>query len=919
MKETFTHKVLDILFSTKTMIILFATLAIGAAVATFIENDYGTSTARVVVYNHLWYEIVLTLSIINLSGIIYRRKMWRQKAKFIFHISFVVMLIGAAMTRYIGYEGIMHIKEGQTQSQMVSLEPYFQVNIEHDGKKYYAEFQKEFGALGDNSFNYNVQFADKLFNMQLEKYTFAKKGAATMNLIATKFTIDGESKVEKLVGQRGSPGLTRDMLFKNNIKVSVSYGSKNMSVPFAIRLNDFQLDRYPGSMSPSSYASEVTVVDKVNNVEFDYRIFMNSTLKYGGYQFFQSSYDPDEKGTVLSVNNDPGTIPTYIGYFLLTLGLIMNMFDSKSRFAKLIKYTKQFNSIAIIAILFTFLNIDANANTNLNLKNNETLTYLDNYKKDSKETANLFSKLVTQSNMGRMKPLDSLNNEILNKLTRKSSFLGMDANQVVLGMLSRPDIWRNLKMLKIKTPKLKKVLGVESTRKHLAFSEIFTPEGKYKLKELVGEVNAMNPNKRGTFEKDVIKLDERLNIAYMVYYGNLFKVFPRPNDGHNHGAKNKWYNPMDAMGDFHEKDKKIIDMMVSGFINNVVSAKYSEANKYIDLISQYQQKIGKDVIPSVDTINSEILFNKLNIFSKLTIAYIIVGLILFVVSFLTVFNKKWHSQKVNTIFFVILAVLFALHTFGMGHRWYVSGHAPWSDTYESLVYIAWSAMFAGVVFFRKSLMALSATVVMAGVFMFTAHLTGIDPQITNLVPVLKSYWLTIHVSIITGSYGFLAIGAMLGFMALLLFIFRSPSRPHIDDSIRHITAINEAALIIGLAALVVGNFLGGVWANESWGRYWGWDPKETWAYVAIVFYALVLHLRMIPKLNTPFIFAVSSTLVFSTILMTYFGVNFYLSGMHSYATGDPVPVPTWAYVLTILVFVVVAIASRKRDLPKLKI
>jgi ABC-type transport system involved in cytochrome c biogenesis permease subunit len=228
-------------------------------------------------------------------------------------------------------------------------------------------------------------------------------------------------------------------------------------------------------------------------------------------------------------------------------------------------------------------------------------------------------------------------------------------------------------------------------------------------------------------------------------------------------------------------------------------------------------------------------------------------------------------------------------------------------------------MFAGVIFFRKSLMALSATVVMAGVFMFTAHLTGIDPQITNLVPVLKSYWLTIHVSIITGSYGFLAIGAMLGFMSMVLFVFRDPNKPHIDQNINHITAINEAALILGLAALVVGNFLGGVWANESWGRYWGWDPKETWAYVAIVFYALVIHLRFIPKLNTPYVFAVASTWAFSTVLMTYFGVNFYLSGMHSYATGDPVPIPTWAYILTALVFVVTVLASRKKDLPKLKV
>jgi len=376
---------------------------------------------------------------------------------------------------------------------------------------------------------------------------------------------------------------------------------------------------------------------------------------------------------------------------------------------------------------------------------------------------------------------------------------------------------------------------------------------------------------------------------------------------------------MDAMAEFNQKDKEIVQMMIGGFVNSVVQNKYTEANKYIALISQYQNKVGSDIIPSQSIIDNEILFNKLSIFSKLTIAYMILGVLLFIISFLTIFNKDWQSKKLNNIFFIILALCFAAHTFGMGQRWYVSGHAPWSDTYESLVYIAWSTMFAGVVFFRKSLMALSATVVMAGVFMFTAHLTGIDPQITNLVPVLKSYWLTIHVSIITGSYGFLAIGAMLGFMSLILFNFRDQNKPHIDDSIKQITAINEAALIIGLAMLVVGNFIGGVWANESWGRYWGWDPKETWAYVSIVFYALVLHLRFIPKLNTPYVFSVASTLAFATILMTYFGVNFYLSGMHSYATGDPVPVPTWVYYLTTVVFAVIITASRKKDMGKLKL
>ncbi len=912
-------KFTDILFSYWTMLLLFALLAGGAGVATFIENDYGTSTARVFVYNHVWYEIVMTLSVINLMGIIYRRKMWRQKARFIFHFSFVVMLIGAGVTRYVGYEGIMHIKEGQTQNTMISLEPYFQVYIEQNGKTLYKEFQKEFAAIGNNDFNYDIMFADKLLNVKLDSYKFAKKGKATMNLIGTKVSFNGEEQVVKLVGQRGQQGVTRQIDFKDNVKVTITYGSKNLTIPFAIRLNDFQLDRYPGSMSPSSFASEVTLIDKVNNKEFDYRIFMNSTLIYGGYQFFQSSYDPDETGTVLSVNNDPGTIPTYIGYFLLALGLLMNMFDKKSRFAKLTQYIKQFNSFAAVAAVACLLYaVPSNAQENTPLeqvKQEDIVAYLTKYQQESKAFAKEFGKLVVQS-AGRMKPFDTLNLEVLNKLSRKSTLMGMNPDQVVLGMMSRPDIWMNIKMIKIQTPKLKRALGIDESRDLIAFSEIFENRS-YKLAPFVKEANAVDAKQRGTYEKDIIKLDERLNIAYMVFYGDLFRVFPHPDKSMK---STKWMVPSEVFSQLQGQHKAALENMIKGMFTNVSDGQYDEAKKFLDFIVMYQKGVGSDLYPDQSKIDQEILFNKLGIFPKVTLAYVLVGIILFIVSFVTVFNKKWQSPKINTAFFAILAVLFAIQTYGMGMRWYISGHAPWSDTYESLIYIGWSSMFAGLFFFRKSLMALSATVVMAGVFMFTAHLSGIDPQITNLVPVLKSYWLTIHVSIITGSYGFLAIGAMLGFMALLLFIVRDPvKRPHIDDTIKQITAINEAALIIGLAALVVGNFLGGVWANESWGRYWGWDPKETWAYVAIVVYALVLHMRLISKLNTPYILSVGSTLAFSTILMTYFGVNFYLSGMHSYATGDPVPIPMWVYVVTTMVFVVIALASRKRDLPKLKV
>lgn len=908
-------KVIDVLFSFKTTLILFAILAIGAAVATFIENDYGTSTARVLIYNHIWYETILVLITLNLCAIIYKYKMWKHPARFIFHASFVIILIGAGVTRYIGYEGIVHIREGQTENRMISLEPYLQVKIKKQDATYYKEYQKEFASFWNDKFSHDIKFDNETLNVKFNNYMFAKKGNASMGILTVDVTLDGETKTVKLPGKRGQKGVTKIEDFGDTI-VTLEYGAKVLELPFNIKLRDFQLERYPGSMAPSSYASEVTVIKK-DGKSYDYRIFMNRTLHEGNFLFFQSSYDQDEKGTILSVNNDPGKWPTYLGYFLLSLGLIWNLFDKKSRFWKLTKFLKNRTAASfLLACLSTFaLTTDVKANENMpNISStqNSIVTYMNGFKEDSKATAEKFSYLVTQSNAGRMKPVATLNKEILHKISSRSTMFGMNADQIVLGMLTRPEFWRHVKMIKIKTPKLKQVLEIDESRKYISFAEVFTKEGKYKLEEEAKKAFRKKPTERGTYEKDILKLDEKLNISYMVYNANLFKIFPRIHDGRiddNH----KWYNPLDAFRFFQGKNKAAVETMIRGFINSVITEDYKNANKFIDMIQIYQEKVGSNIIPSKSQIENEILFNKLDIFFKLTLAYLLTGLVMLIVAFIVIFNPKIKPEKTTKVFFAVLAILFAVHTFGMGFRWIISGHAPWSDTYESLLYISWSAVFAGVVFFRRSLLALSASVIVAAIFMFTAHLTNIDPQITNLVPVLKSYWLTIHVSVLTASYGFFGLAAILGYMALIMFIFRK-NRPHLDDNIKSITAISEIALIIGLSAITIGNFLGGVWANESWGRYWGWDPKETWSYISIIVYAFILHMRFVKSLNNPFTFNVASTVAFSTILMTYFGVNFYLSGMHSYATGDPVPIPMWVYYTIAIVTITIALAYKNRDL-----
>ena len=260
----------------------------------------------------------------------------------------------------------------------------------------------------------------------------------------------------------------------------------------------------------------------------------------------------------------------------------------------------------------------------------------------------------------------------------------------------------------------------------------------------------------------------------------------------------------------------------------------------------------------------------------------------------------------------IIFLLFIVHTFGLIARGYISGHAPWSDAYESMIYVAWATMGIGLLFARKSDLTLASTSFVTSMILMIAHWNWMDPSIANLVPVLDSYWLMIHVSVIVGSYGPFTLAMILGIVALILMILTTKSNSSIiKNKLAEITIINELAITIGLIMLTIGNFLGGMWANESWGRYWGWDPKETWALISILIYAFVLHMRLIPKMRGQWLFNLMSIIAFASIVMTYFGVNFYLVGLHSYASGDKVITPNFVYYSILFVFVLGLISKFK--------
>jgi cytochrome c-type biogenesis protein CcsB len=418
---------------------------------------------------------------------------------------------------------------------------------------------------------------------------------------------------------------------------------------------------------------------------------------------------------------------------------------------------------------------------------------------------------------------------------------------------------------------------------------------------------------RSKFDKAVMKTDEKVNICYTLFSGQYLRILPVPGIADS----TKWHTPAEAPGlATTPSDSAFLTNVVPGYFEAVQKAKqtgnYKAANLLLGNIAHYQRTYAGYELPGNFKIKTEIAYVKANLFKKLFPFYFTLGIVyLFYLLSLVVIGRQAPGRMRKT-FYIIVLLAFILHTLGIAARWYISGHAPMSNGYESMIFISWVTLLAGFLFSKKSDFTLTATVILAGLTLLVANLSFMDPGITNLVPVLQSYWLTIHVSVITASYGFLGLGFLLGLINLLLIVLRTgKNHARVSETFNNLTTINHRTLILGLYLLTIGTFLGAVWANESWGRYWGWDPKETWALISVLVYTLVTHARMIPGMKGDFTFNVLSVFSFGSILMTYFGVNYYLSGLHSYAGGDPVPIPSFVYFSLATLIILTLISSVK--------
>lgn len=1087
------NKIQNILISTRTMAVLLLVYAFAMAYATFLENDYGTPTAKALIYEAKWFEVVMVLLILNFVGNISRYQLWKKEKwpVLVFHLSFIFLFIGGAITRYISYEGMMLIREGQTSNEIITDKNFFKIQIEQKGEALNykdvpymmipdaARENSIIGKILPHRFTANYDFNGTKIGVKQVSYIQRKKDSLLANdkgqeylhfvtagdkgrlnyfiksgetksingtLVTFNRPIDGAIEFKTVNGQiliktpveaeymtmatqaKGNtikneyqPLVLRSLYTINDIKIVVpeglkkgdliavegdrkrdkavpdaltievsgpkskklvelqvekgnpnlfkqieldgmnmmlGFGPKIYNTPFALKLDDFVMETYPGSNSPSAYESNVQIIDE--GKQMPYKIYMNNVLNHKGYRFFQASFDPDRQGTHLSVNHDYwGTLITYIGYFLLFSSMFLVFFWKGTHFWKLNSMLKSISKNKIATILVFLFSLGLNAqkiemhgtsdgsrenNTQIISTNDETksqrkveqnsvakslqtmrmisATEIIVRNKISKEHADKFGYLLVQNIEGRIVPINTQALEVLRKLYKKDKFYDSDKDKYLtpeqwfLSINTDAPSWSMVPIIKIGTKggdELKKKTKANDDG-YTSLMNLFPADANgnlgYVLEQDYQEAFAKKPAEQTNYDKEVIAVNERVQIFNEFFSGQLMRIVPVKND-----PNSTWHSWLNQNFEPDMESQAVMGPYFSSVLDAQRSGNWDKANMELKKLSDYQQNWGKNVVPDESKVNLEVFMNKVNINFWLMIFYSFVGGLMVLLGFVELFKPHKIINKIIKILIVIGCIGFFLQFLGLIGRWYISGHAPWSNGYEAIVFISWVGITAGLVLYKNSNALIPAAGFMVAVIMmgFAHGGSALDPQITPLVPVLKSYWLIIHVAIITASYGFFGLSFMIAVISLFFYLFANKNlfNLHNDKTIKELTIVSEMSLTIGLYALTIGTFLGGIWANESWGRYWSWDPKETWAFISVMVYAFVLHIRLVPGLRGRWAFHTATMFAISSVIMTYFGVNYYLSGLHSYAAGDPVPIPIWVYLGTAFMLILAGVSYFK--------
>ena len=625
---------------------------------------------------------------------------------------------------------------------------------------------------------------------------------------------------------------------------------KSADLGFKVALKTFRMDCYPGTDAPMDYVTEIATADELIEIS------MNHIGRYHGYRFMQSGYDSDMQGSILGVYYDPwGIATTYVGYALLFLSLILSLLGKGTRMRQF--YRKATAQPALKALLLLFIAFAPIFATNSSAQ--------ERIKMDSRVVGG-FGRVCVLYN-SRTTPINTVAVDFVTKLCGKPSWDGLSAQEVFAGWVFDVPYWETVKMIEIKDKKAQQILGLNG--KWASFSDFWDEYNEYKLEKPIKEAYRKGDLK---MQKQLRDADEKFNIVRMLYGGEMLKMFPyRQTDG-----KYKWFAPGQPLGSIHldEKELTFVRKSMDYLAESIITGDNSRADEIVKKIYSYQHVKARDVIPSKFTIYSEVFYNWLNTLRFPTMLYLALSLLLSVASTIALKEKKTRTVSRATL---ALAAIMLLHTTVLLIlRWMVSGHLPMSNGFETMQFMAWATLVLTLFMGKRFVPVKSFGPLLSSFALLVAMITDSNPQITQLMPVLQSPLLSVHVMVIMFSY------ALFGLMALIAIQGLVARRQGNTPKEEQLAALSQFLLYPAVSLLAIGIFIGAIWANVSWGRYWTWDSKETWALITLLIYSAPLHssLRWFEK---PLHIHVYMLLAFLSVLMTYFGANYFLAGMHSYA------------------------------------
>lgn len=643
-------------------------------------------------------------------------------------------------------------------------------------------------------------------------------------------------------------------------------GMKEEKLPFSLCLQKFEAKMHDGTNAVADYSSKFTVIDGDDKSEGE--VSMNNIYSHRSYRLYQSSYDEDGKGSVLAINADPYGIPvTYTGYALLFISLVWMLFDPKGGYRKLLKSPLLKKGALMTALILSMGNIQTlHAESATGNLQNAVLP---------KETAEKFGELHILYN-DRICPVQTFALDFCKKIYGARSYQGLTAEQVLSGWVFYGNTWANEPFIKIKSGEMKTAMNLPD---YASLNTFFNREmGGYTIGQYVQEYYNGQQDK---FHQQAADIDGKIQIIMELREGISLKVLPYTFTKNVKATKDHpfikagtttWFSPVDKLPQAVEHQHALYIRNVFSLLNGDVKAgNTSRVNEFFVKMKKYQEVSSGNSLPTATQYKAERINNAFPFATILFMANLTLG---FIALFYTIYRmtKKREIKVLNIALPILLGVSFLALTFGLALRWIISGNIPMSNGYESMLTVAWFVMLISILMQLRIRIVMVFGFLISGFFLLVSHINQMDPAIGQMMPVLNSPLLSIHVSIIMMSYALLSLTFICGIMGICL-------RSHGEE----LQALSRIFLYPALTTMGFGIFIGAIWANVSWGNYWSWDSKETWALITFMIYAVVVHTQSLPVFRKPLVYHIYITLAFLSIAMTYFGVNYFLTGMHSYA------------------------------------